>query len=101
MELTKEKLKSFIEDYENNSITKKWIESVDNRAKYQRKLDKEFFNLSKKTINQLIDLIIFMNTIYGSVDKVTEAIVIEQEKYLDIVDDLEKQLIKLNNGYKG
>ena len=42
-----------------------------------------------------------MNTIYGSVDKVTEAIVIEQEKYLDIVDDLEKQLIKLNNGYKG
>tara|TARA_Y100001938_G_scaffold146775_1_gene226450 strand:+ start:2433 stop:2738 length:306 start_codon:yes stop_codon:yes gene_type:complete len=101
MELTKEKLKEFIDDYQNNPITKKWVESVENRGKFQRELDKEFFELSKTTINQLLDLILFMNTIYGSVDKVTESIVIQQEKYLEIVDDFEKQLIKLKNGNKG
>ena len=101
MELTKEKLKTFIEDYENHAITKKWVEAVENRGKYQRELDKDFFRLSKTTINQLVDLIVFMNTIYGSVEKVTDSIVIQQEKYLQIVDDLEKQLIKLQNGHKG
>jgi uncharacterized protein YkvS len=101
MELTKEKLKEFIDDYQNNPITKKWVESVENRGKFQRELDKKFFELSKTTINQLLDLILFMNTIYGSVDKVTESIVIQQEKYLEIVDDFEKQLIKLKNGNKG
>ena len=101
MELTKEKLKTFIEDYENHTITKKWVEAVENRGKYQRELDKDFFRLSKTTINQLVDLIVFMNTIYGSVEKVTDSIVIQQEKYLQIVDDLEKQLIKLQNGHKG
>ena len=66
-----------------------------------RPVDKDFFRLSKTTINQLVDLIVFMNTIYGSVEKVTDSIVIQQEKYLEIVDDLEKQLIKLQNGHKG
>jgi hypothetical protein len=33
MELTKEKLEKFIKDFENNPITVKWIESVENRGK--------------------------------------------------------------------
>ena len=41
-----------------------------------------------------------MNTIYGSVDKVTEQIVVEQEKYLEIVDEFETILKELQNGNK-
>ena len=101
MELTKEKLEKFIEDFEKDPITVKWIESVENRGKYQRDLDTNFYELSRSTINKLIDLIVFMNTIYGSVDKVTEQIVVEQEKYLEIVDEFETILKKLQNGNKG
>lgn len=101
MELTKEKLEKFIEDFEKDPITVKWIESVENRGKYQRDLDTSFYELSRSTINKLIDLIVFMNTIYGSVDKVTEQIVVEQEKYLELVDEFETILKKLQNGNKG
>lgn len=100
MELTKEKLEKFIEDFEKDPITVKWIESVENRGKYQRDLDTSFYELSRSTINKLIDLIVFMNTIYGSVDKVTEQIVVEQEKYLEIVDEFETILKELQNGNK-
>jgi hypothetical protein len=101
MELTKEKLEKFIEDFEKDPITVKWVESVENRGKYQRDLDTSFYELSRSTINKLIDLIVFMNTIYGSVDKVTEQIVVEQDKYLELVDEFETILKKLQNGNKG
>ena len=101
MELTKEKLEKFIEDFEKDPITVKWIESVENRGKYQRDLDTSFYELSRCTINKLIDLIVFMNTIYGSADKVTEQIVVEQEKYLELVDEFETILKNLQNGNKG
>jgi hypothetical protein len=101
MELTKEKLEKFIEDFEKDPITVKWVESVKNRGKYQRDLDTSFYELSRSTINKLIDLIVFMNTIYGSVDKVTEQIVVEQDKYLELVDEFETILKKLQNGNKG
>jgi tRNA A-37 threonylcarbamoyl transferase component Bud32 len=101
MELTKDKLEKFIKDFETNPITVKWIESVENRGRYQRDLDTSFYELSRSTINKLIDLIVFMNTIYGSVDKVTEQIVVEQDKYLELVDEFETILKKLQNGNKG
>jgi hypothetical protein len=97
MELTKEKLEKFIKDFENNPITVKWIESVENRGKFQRGMDKEFFNLAKDTINRLVKLIILMNTLDDSTNKITDAIKNEQEKYLGIIDDLEDTLIKIKN----
>lgn len=103
MKLTKEKIKKFIDDFETNPITVKWIESVENRGKFQREMDKEFFKLTRNTINKLIDLIVFMNTIYGSVEKINTSIQSEQEKYLRIVEDLEEQLKRLTeikNGNK-
>tara|TARA_Y100001951_G_C11146711_1_gene186798 strand:+ start:140 stop:445 length:306 start_codon:yes stop_codon:yes gene_type:complete len=101
MHLKKETLKKFIEDYENDPITKKWIDSVDNRGKFQRDLDKQFYDLSRLTINKLVDLIIFMNTLRGGAEKITDSIQVQQEKYLDIVTDLEKQINRLKNGNKG
>lgn len=101
MELTKEKLEKFIEDFEKDPTTVKWIESVENRGKYQRDLDTSFYELTRRTINKLIDLIVFINTIYGSVDKVTEQIVVEQDKYLELVNEFETILKKLQNGNKG
>ena len=101
MHLKKETLKKFIEDYENDQITKKWIDSVDNRGKFQRDLDKQFYDLSRLTINKLVDLIIFMNTLRGGAEKITDSIQVQQEKYLDIVTDLEKQINRLKNGNKG
>tara|TARA_R100000781_G_scaffold115021_1_gene88536 strand:- start:4412 stop:4717 length:306 start_codon:yes stop_codon:yes gene_type:complete len=101
MHLKKETLKKFIEDYENDPITKKWIDSVDNRGKFQRDLDKEFYDLSRFTINKLVDLIIFMNALHVGAEKITDSIQVQQEKYLDIVTDLEKQINRLKNGNKG
>ena len=100
MQLTKEKLKTFIQDYENNPITLKWIESVENRGKFQREMDKSFYDLSKSTINKLIDLILLMRTLYGGLDKVKEQIIYEQTKHLNIVQDLENTIKKLQRGYK-
>lgn len=97
MELTKEKLQKFIEEYEKDPITVKWVESVENRGKYQRDIDTSFYDLSKTTINKLIDLIILMNTVYGSYDKVKKQIVVEQQKHLEIVQDLENLLKKNGN----
>ena len=42
MEFTKEKIQKFINEFETNPITVKWIESVENRGKFQREMDKEF-----------------------------------------------------------
>jgi hypothetical protein len=100
MELTKEKLEKFIEDFEKNPVTVKWIESVENRGKYQRDLDTSFYQLSRNTINKLIDLIVLINTTYGSVNKVTEQIIVEQEKYLELVEGFEKILKKIQDGNK-
>jgi hypothetical protein len=97
MNFTKEKIEKFIDDFETNPITVKWIESVENRGKFQREMDKEFFNLAKDTINRLVKLIILMNTINDSSNKITDAIKNEQEKYLGIIDDLEDTLIKIKN----
>tara|TARA_R100001163_G_C4976992_1_gene134644 strand:+ start:178 stop:483 length:306 start_codon:yes stop_codon:yes gene_type:complete len=100
MELTKEKLEVFIKDFETNPITVKWIESVDNRGKFQRGMDMDFFNLAKDTINRLIKLVILMNTLYDSKTKITDAIKTQQEKYLDIIDSLETTLVKYKNANK-
>ena len=97
MELTKEKIQKFINEFETNPITVKWIESVENRGKFQREMDKEFFDLAKDTINRLIKLIILMNTLDDSTNKITTAIKNQQEKYLGIIDDLENTLIKVKN----
>lgn len=97
MNFTKEKIEKFIDDFETNPITAKWIESVENRGRYQREMDKEFFNLAKDTINRLVKLIILMNTVDDSTNKITDAIKNEQEKYLGIIDDLENTLIKIKN----
>ena len=95
MEITKEKLQTFIEDFEKNPITTKWIESVENRGKFQREMDKSFYDLSKSTINKLIDLIILMNTLHGGSKKINESIEKQQIKYLEIVEDLENTIKKL------
>ena len=97
MELTKEKLEKFIDDFEKNPITEKWIESVNNRGKYQRDMDLDFFNLTKDTINRLVKLIILINILDDSTNKITDNIKIQQEKYLGIIDDLEDTLIKIKN----
>jgi len=97
MQLTKEKLQKFIEEYEKDPITVKWVENVENRGKYQRDIDTSFYELSKTTINKLIDLIILMNTVYGSYNKVKKQIVVEQQKHLEIVQDLENLLKKNGN----
>jgi hypothetical protein len=97
MELTKEKLKKFIDDFETNPITAKWIESVENRGRYQREMDKEFFDLAKDTINRLVKLIILIHTVADSSKKINDSIKNEQEKYLGIIDDLENTLIKIKN----
>ena len=97
MELTKEKIQKFIKDFETNPITVKWIESVENRGRFQREMDKEFFDLAKDTINRLVKLIILMNILDDSTNKITNAIQKEQEKYLGIIDDLENTLIKIKN----
>ena len=97
MELTKEKLEKFIEDFEKNPITVKWIESVNNRGKYQRDMDLDFFNLTKDTINRLVKLIILINILDDSTNQITDNIKIQQEKYLGIIDDLESTLIKIKN----
>lgn len=97
MELTKEKIQKFINEFETNPITVKWIESVENRGKFQREMDKEFFDLAKDTMNRLVKLIILMNTLDDSTNKITNAIKNEQEKYLGIIDDLENTLIKIKN----
>ncbi len=49
------------------------------------------FDLAKDTINRLVKLIILMNTLDDSTNKITNAIKNEQEKYLGIIDDLEKE----------
>lgn len=97
MELTKDKLEKFIKDFETNPITVKWIESVENRGRYQREMDKEFYDLAKDTINRLITLIILIHTVADSSKKINDAIKNEQEKYLGIIDDLESTLIKIKN----
>ena len=97
MELTKEKLEKFIKDFETNPITVKWVESVENRGKFQRGMDMDFFDLAKDTINRLVKLIILMNTLDDSTNKITDAIKNEQDKYLGIIDDLENTLIKIKN----
>jgi len=97
MELTKEKIQKFINEFETNPITVKWIESVENRGKFQREMDKQFFNLTKDTINRLVKLIILINTLDDSTNKITNAIKNEQEKYLGIIDNLENTLIKIKN----
>lgn len=97
MELTKEKLEKFIKDFETNPITVKWVESVENRGKFQRGMDMDFFDLAKDTINRLVKLIILMNTLDDRTNKITDAIKNEQEKYLGIIDDLENTLIKIKN----
>ena len=99
MNFTKEKIEKFIDDFETNPITVKWIESVENRGRYQRDMDKEFFNLAKDTINRLVKLIILMNTINDSSNKINDAIKNEQEKYLGIIDDLENTLIKIGRAH--
>ena len=101
MELTKEKLEKFIEDFEKDPITVKWVESVENRGKFQRDLDTSFFELVKSRINKLVDLIILMKTIYGNLDNLKEQIINEQTKHLEIVQDLEQTIKQLQNGNKG
>ena len=101
MDLTKEKIEKFIKDFETNPVTVKWIESVENRGKFQREMDKEFFDLSKKTINKLIDLILLMRALYGGLDKIKKQIINEQTKHLDIVQDLENTIKTLQHGNKG
>ena len=66
MELTKEKIQKFIKDFETNPITVKWIESVENRGRFQREMDKEFFDLAKDTINRLVKLIILIKRFSGT-----------------------------------
>lgn len=100
MKLTKENIEKFIKDFETNPITVKWIESVENRGRYQREMDKEFFDLSKETINRLIDLILLMRALYGGLDKIKKQIINEQTKHLNIVQDLENNIKKLKHGNK-
>ena len=97
MQLTKEKIQKFINDFETNPVTVKWIESVENRGKYQREMDKEFFDLAKDTINRLVKLIILMNTLNDGTTQITDSIKEQQDKYLGIIDDLEKTLLKIKN----
>ena len=58
-------------------------------------MDKSFYDLSKSTINKLIDLIILMNTLHGGSKKINESIEKQQIKYLEIVEDLENTIKKL------
>ena len=97
MRLTKEKIEKFLKDFETNPVTVKWIESVNNRGKYQRDMDLDFFNLTKDTINRLVKLIILINILDDSTNQITDNIKIQQEKYLGIIDDLENTLLKIKN----
>ena len=100
MQLTKEKIEKFINEFEKNATTVKWIESVNNRGKYQRDLDKSFYKYVQSTINKLCKLIVLISTTQNSGDLIINNIQKEQKKYITIIDDLETTIKKINNADK-
>jgi hypothetical protein len=100
MELTKEKIEKFIDDFEKDPITVKWIESVDNRGKYQREMDKGFYTHVQSNINKLCKLIILMSTTQNGADIILNNIKKEQDKNLEILGTMEEVLITMNNANK-
>ena len=100
MQLTKEKIEKFINEFEKDATTVKWIESVNNRGKYQRDLDKSFHKYVQSTINKLCKLIVLISTTQNSGDLIINNIQKEQKKYITIIDDLETTIKKINNADK-
>jgi len=100
MQLTKEKIEKFINEFEKDATTVKWIESVNNRGKYQRDLDKSFYKYVQSTINKLCKLIVLISTTQNSGDLIINNIQKEQKKYITIIDDLETTIKKINNADK-
>jgi len=100
MQLTKEKIEKFINEFEKDATTVKWIESVNNRGKYQRDLDKSFYKYVQSTINKLCKLIVLISTTQNSGDLIINNIQKEQEKYITIIEDLETTIKKINNADK-